>query len=92
LSVDNAQAHIFGYTIVNDVSPRDRQVRRNAEGLTWYELCRCKAFGGSAPMGPVIVIADEFGDPQAKMLRTQINGELRQEASTDASHSVENRG
>jgi len=82
ISVDDAHAHIFGYTIVNDVTARDRQVRRNAEGFTWYELGRGKAFDGSAPMGPVIVTADEFGDPQRKMLRTRINGELRQEAST----------
>lgn len=82
ISVEDAPAHIFGYTIVNDVTARDRQVRRNAEGFTWYELGRGKAFDCSAPMGPVIVTADEFGDPQAAMLRTRINGELRQQSST----------
>lgn len=82
IAVQDAPAHIFGYTIVNDVTARDRQVRRNAEGFTWYELGRGKAFDTSAPMGPVIVTADEFGDPQAAMLRTRINGELRQQSST----------
>jgi len=82
IAVEDAPAHIFGYTIVNDVTARDRQVRRNAEGFTWYELGRGKAFDASAPMGPVIVTADEFGDPQAAMLRTRINGELRQQSST----------
>ncbi|WP_333835046.1 fumarylacetoacetate hydrolase family protein [Rubrimonas sp.] len=82
IAVEDAHEHIFGYTIVNDVTARDRQVRRNAEGFTWYELGRGKAFDTSAPMGPVIVTADEFGDPQAKMLRTRINGELRQQSST----------
>jgi 2-keto-4-pentenoate hydratase/2-oxohepta-3-ene-1,7-dioic acid hydratase in catechol pathway len=82
IAVADAPAHIFGYTIVNDVTARDRQVRRNAEGFTWYELGRGKAFDASAPMGPVIVTAEEFGDPQAAMLRTRINGELRQQSST----------
>jgi 2-keto-4-pentenoate hydratase/2-oxohepta-3-ene-1,7-dioic acid hydratase in catechol pathway len=82
IAVSDAPAHIFGYTIVNDVTARDRQVRRNAQGFTWYELGRGKAFDSSAPMGPVIVTADEFGDPQAAMLRTRINGELRQQSST----------
>lgn len=82
IAVTDAPAHIFGYTIVNDVTARDRQVRRNADGFTWYELGRGKAFDSSAPMGPVIVTADEFGDPQAAMLRTRINGELRQQSST----------
>jgi 2-keto-4-pentenoate hydratase/2-oxohepta-3-ene-1,7-dioic acid hydratase in catechol pathway len=82
IAVSDASAHIFGYTIVNDVTARDRQVRRNAQGFTWYELGRGKAFDTSAPMGPVIVTADEFGDPQAAMLRTRINGELRQQSST----------
>jgi len=82
ISVEDAPAHIFGYTIVNDVTARDRQVRQNAQGFTWYELGRGKAFDSSAPMGPVIVTADEFGDPQDVMLRTRINGELRQQSST----------
>jgi len=82
IAVEDAPGHIFGYSIVNDVTARDRQVRRNAEGFTWYELGRGKAFDSSAPMGPVIVTADEFGDPQAAMLRTRINGELRQQSST----------
>jgi 2-keto-4-pentenoate hydratase/2-oxohepta-3-ene-1,7-dioic acid hydratase in catechol pathway len=82
ISVADAPAHIFGYTIVNDVTARDRQVRRNDQGFTWYELGRGKAFDTSAPMGPVIVTPDEFGNPQDAMLRTRINGELRQQSST----------
>ena len=41
---------VFGYTIVNDVTARDRQVRRSAEGTTWYDLGRGKAFDSSAPL------------------------------------------
>jgi 2-keto-4-pentenoate hydratase/2-oxohepta-3-ene-1,7-dioic acid hydratase in catechol pathway len=73
---------VFGYTIVNDVSARDRQVRRNEQGFTWYELGRSKCFETSGPTGPWIVTADEIGDPQNLRLRTRINGELRQSSST----------
>ncbi len=79
---ERALEHVFGYTIVNDVTARDRQVRRTPQGVTWYELGRGKAFDCSAPLGPCITTADEIPDPQALRLRTRINGELRQSAST----------
>lgn len=82
ISRERALEHVFGYTIVNDVTARDRQVRMAENGTTWYELGRGKAFDSSAPMGPVIVTADEIVDPQQLALRTRINGELRQSAST----------
>lgn len=82
IPVEQALSHVFGYTIVNDVTARDRQVRRGPGGHTWYELGRGKAFDSSAPLGPCIVTADEIGDPQALALRTRINGELRQASST----------
>lgn len=78
----SALDHVFGYTIVNDVTARDRQVRTSPEGSTWYELGRSKSFDCSAPLGPVIVTADEIGDPQALRLQTRINGELRQSSNT----------
>jgi 2-keto-4-pentenoate hydratase/2-oxohepta-3-ene-1,7-dioic acid hydratase in catechol pathway len=78
----SALDHVFGYTIVNDVTARDRQVRTSPEGSIWYELGRSKSFDGSAPIGPMIVTADEVGDPQALKLQTRINGELRQSSNT----------
>jgi len=78
----DALAHVFGYTVANDVTARDRQVRRTPEGVVYYELGRGKAFDSSLPLGPVITTADAIPDPQALMLRTRINGELRQEACT----------
>lgn len=77
-----ALEHVFGYTIVNDVTARDRQVRRTPEGHTWYELGRGKVFESAAPTGPWIVTADEVADPQALRLKTRINGELRQSSIT----------
>ena len=78
---DRALKHVFGYTIVNDVTARDRQVRRSGD-FTWYELGRGKAFDSSAPLGPWIVTADEIPDPQQLDIRTKINGELRQFSNT----------
>ena len=74
--------HVFGYTIVNDVTARDRQVRRTPEGMTWYELGCGKAFDSGAPLGPCIVTADEIADPQKLKVMSRINGELRQSSST----------
>jgi 2-keto-4-pentenoate hydratase/2-oxohepta-3-ene-1,7-dioic acid hydratase in catechol pathway len=82
IPVERALEHVFGYTIVNDVTARDRQVRRSPEGTTFYELGRGKVFDTAAPLGPCIVTADEIPDPQALMLRTRVNGELRQQSST----------
>ncbi|MCP4327954.1 MAG: fumarylacetoacetate hydrolase family protein [Alphaproteobacteria bacterium] len=81
IPVDEALRHVFGYTIVNDVTARDLQVRTKGS-LTWYETGRGKAFDSSAPLGPAIVTADEIGDPQSLQLRTRINGELRQSSTT----------
>jgi 2-keto-4-pentenoate hydratase/2-oxohepta-3-ene-1,7-dioic acid hydratase in catechol pathway len=81
IPVERALDHVFGYTIVNDVTARDRQVRQK-DGVTWYELGRGKAFDSSAPLGPCIVTADEIGDPQRLALRTRINGEPRQASNT----------
>ena len=78
---EHALKHVFGYTIVNDVTARDRQVRRSGS-FTWYELGRGKAFDTSAPLGPCIVTADEIADPQILDIRTRINGELRQSSNT----------
>jgi 2-keto-4-pentenoate hydratase/2-oxohepta-3-ene-1,7-dioic acid hydratase in catechol pathway len=82
IPIETALDHVFGYTIVNDVTARDRQVRTAPNGTVWYELGRGKAFDTSAPLGPVIVTADEIADPQDLLISTRINGELRQRCST----------
>ena len=82
VSVGDALDHVFGYTIVNDVTARDRQVRRRPDGSYWYELGRGKLFDTSAPLGPCITTRDEIPDPQALMVRSWVNGELRQISST----------
>jgi 2-keto-4-pentenoate hydratase/2-oxohepta-3-ene-1,7-dioic acid hydratase in catechol pathway len=82
IPIERALEHVFGYTIVNDVTARDRQVRKSAEGTTWYDLGRGKAFDSSAPLGPCITTADEIPDPQTLAIKTRINGDLRQSSNT----------
>lgn len=79
---EDALNHVFGYTVANDVTARDRQVRKTPEGVVFYELGRGKAFDSSLPIGPVITTSEDIPDPQSLALRTTINGELRQSAST----------
>jgi 2-keto-4-pentenoate hydratase/2-oxohepta-3-ene-1,7-dioic acid hydratase in catechol pathway len=66
---------IAGYTVVNDVSVRDWQ--RNTPTMTMG-----KSFDTHGPMGPWLVTADEVPDPHRLLLRTWVNGDLRQSAST----------
>ncbi|MGE0803872.1 MAG: fumarylacetoacetate hydrolase family protein [Lautropia sp.] len=82
IPVASALDHVFGYSIVNDVTARDLQVRRRPDGVTWYELGRGKVFDTSAPFGPCLVTADEIAQPQGLTIRTRINGELRQLGNT----------
>jgi 2-keto-4-pentenoate hydratase/2-oxohepta-3-ene-1,7-dioic acid hydratase in catechol pathway len=70
----DAMAHVFGYTIVNDVTARDVQQRHQQWDLG-------KSFDTFCPMGPWITTADEV-DGRATRVRGWVNGELRQDAST----------
>ena len=79
---DRAGEHIFGYTIMNDVTARDRQVKMRPDGSCQYALGPGKNFDSCAPLGPVIVTADEIAEPQNLALSTLVNGELRQNNST----------
>jgi 2-keto-4-pentenoate hydratase/2-oxohepta-3-ene-1,7-dioic acid hydratase in catechol pathway len=69
-----ALEHVFGYTIVNDVTARDLQHSHKQ----WF---KGKSLDGSCPLGPVIVTSDEIPDPSRLRLTTTVNGERRQDAS-----------
>lgn len=73
--------HVFGYTILNDVSLRDRQFRPGEQrlGARWIAA---KSFDTAAPLGPVIVTKDEIGEPHSLRLELYVNGELRQLGSS----------
>jgi 2-keto-4-pentenoate hydratase/2-oxohepta-3-ene-1,7-dioic acid hydratase in catechol pathway len=70
----DAMAHVWGYTIVNDVTARDWQNRH----LQWH---MGKSFDTFCPMGPWLVSADEC-DGTNTTVRCYVNGELRQDART----------
>lgn len=69
----DALSHVFGYTIVNDVTARTLQHRHRQWILG-------KGIDGFCPMGPAILTADEVPDPGALRLTTWVNGEQRQDA------------
>jgi 2-keto-4-pentenoate hydratase/2-oxohepta-3-ene-1,7-dioic acid hydratase in catechol pathway len=71
----DALAHVFGYTVANDISARDVQF---SDG----QWVRGKSLDTFCPLGPVIVTADEIPDPQALALRTRVNGEVVQDSTT----------
>lgn len=72
---DRAHEVIAGYTVVNDVTVRDWQLRTPTFTIG-------KSFDTHCPMGPWIVTSDEFGDPHSHDLKTWVNGELRQSSNT----------
>ena len=76
ISKDAAMDHVAGYTIFNDVSVRDYQFR-----VTQYT--GGKNFHASGPVGPHITLTDEGLDPHDLRITTTINGEVKQDASTE---------
>ena len=72
---DLAHQVIAGYTIANDVSVRDWQVRTPT-------MTMGKSFDTHGPLGPWIVTADELGDPHSLQIKTWVNDELRQDGNT----------
>jgi 2-keto-4-pentenoate hydratase/2-oxohepta-3-ene-1,7-dioic acid hydratase in catechol pathway len=76
LSRAEAHDHVFGYTVINDVSARDIQ---NGWGGQFF---KGKSLDGSCPSGPWVVTVDEVPDPQALRLRLLVNGDVKQDAST----------
>ena len=73
---EQAADYIFGYTILNDVSARVLQTSHKQ----WYFG---KGLDGFTPIGPCIVTADEIAFPPALPIRARVNGELRQDSTTD---------
>jgi 2-keto-4-pentenoate hydratase/2-oxohepta-3-ene-1,7-dioic acid hydratase in catechol pathway len=71
---DKARAHIFGYTIFNDLSARDEQTLEMASNLG---PGKGKDFDNSNPIGPCIVTADEIPDPYALDMIVRVNAEER---------------
>ena len=75
--VPRERAHevIAGFTVCNDVSVRDWQMRAQTFTLG-------KSFDTHSPFGPYLVTPDEVGDPHDLALKTTVNGEVRQDSNT----------
>ncbi|MFD2118062.1 fumarylacetoacetate hydrolase family protein [Paenibacillus yanchengensis] len=71
----DALDYVYGYTIVNDLSARDLQMRTPQ----WLLGKTCDGF---SPLGPYLVSADEVGDPNQLNVRTIVNGDVRQDSNT----------
>jgi 2,4-diketo-3-deoxy-L-fuconate hydrolase len=76
IPVAEALDHVWGYTLANDVSQRDLQRQHGGQWL------KGKSIDQTMPLGPWIVTADEFGDPQDVHLQCLVNGQVMQDAST----------
>lgn len=75
ISAEDAPNHVFGYTVGNDVSARDWQMKTPQWVLG-------KSFDTHGPIGPSIVTGDELGDPHGLAIKSFVNGELRQNSNT----------
>ena len=75
---EQAEQHVFGYTIINEMSARDLQVRH-------MQVFKGKSLDGYCPMGPVVVHRSAMPKTPAQGLKLQsrVNGELRHDTSTD---------
>jgi 2-keto-4-pentenoate hydratase/2-oxohepta-3-ene-1,7-dioic acid hydratase in catechol pathway len=72
----DAMKHVFGYTVINDVSVRYIQRRHGGQ---WF---KGKSVDGTCPMGPWITTADEVPDPHTLRIASRVNGDTKQDSNT----------
>lgn len=86
ISTADAQSHVFGYSVINDISERQfnggMKERKVREFDPFFDWLLGKWFDGSAPLGPEIVTADEITNPHQLNLQLSLNGELMQFSNT----------
>lgn len=86
IQAESAYDHVFGYTILNDVSERrlnsriENRSKREMDGFC--DWLAGKWFDGFAPCGPWIVTADEIDDPHNLEIKLTLNGRVRQHGNT----------
>ena len=76
ISESEAQSHIAGYCVVNDLSEREFQIEHSGQ---WVKGKSCDTFG---PIGPYLVTTDEVPDPQNLKMWLDVNGKRMQDGST----------
>jgi 2-keto-4-pentenoate hydratase/2-oxohepta-3-ene-1,7-dioic acid hydratase in catechol pathway len=74
---EEALQYVAGYTVGHDVSARDWQLKK--DGKQWMAG---KTFDTFAPIGPVLVTADEVPDPHNLPIRLRLNGQIMQDSNT----------
>ena len=80
ISKEHAIDYVAGYTISNDISFRDLQLRQNRFGMNWV---KGKGLDTALPMGPWLVTKDELSDPYASEISLSVNGIERQKSKID---------
>lgn len=76
VAAEHAFEHILGFTCMNDVSQRNVQT---GDRSGWF---RGKSFDTFGPIGPVVVLSEEIGDPQALSIQCRLNGKVTQSSNT----------
>ncbi len=76
ISEGEAQSHIAGYCVINDLSEREFQIEHSGQ---WVKGKSCDTFG---PIGPYLVTTDEIPDPQNLKMWLDVNGKRMQDGST----------
>jgi 2-keto-4-pentenoate hydratase/2-oxohepta-3-ene-1,7-dioic acid hydratase in catechol pathway len=76
ISRAEALAHVFGYTVINDVSAREVQAGHGGQ------FFKGKSLDGFCPMGPWLVTRDEIADPHCLRLSCRVNGAVKQDSTT----------
>ena len=72
----DAMKHVFGYTVINDVSVRYIQRRHGGQ---WF---KGKSVDGTCPLGPWIITADEVPNPHSLRIASRVNGATKQDSNT----------
>ena len=80
VAASRARDHIFGFTIFNDFSARDQQMK---EMPGWLGPAKGKSFDGGNVLGPWIVTPDEIGDPYNLAMEARVNGEVWSSGRTE---------
>jgi 2-keto-4-pentenoate hydratase/2-oxohepta-3-ene-1,7-dioic acid hydratase in catechol pathway len=76
LSIDTAMDHILGFTCFNDISQRNLQ---KGDKSGWYRGKSLDTFG---PIGPVVVVPEDIGNPQNLKIECRLNGQVVQSSNT----------
>jgi 2-keto-4-pentenoate hydratase/2-oxohepta-3-ene-1,7-dioic acid hydratase in catechol pathway len=78
---EKALDHVFGYTIMNDMSARDLgKTNISRIEIDWYYT---KSFDSSGPLGPCVVTRDEIVNPNDLHIQLSVNGDVKQDGSTN---------